>query len=70
MIELLIIIALIVGISRMAEADNMSGVKWGAITMLACIVAVAIIPLPFIRVLIAGVGVFAGMVAVKGAASR
>ena len=52
MYEFLLIIVAAIGMGRFAEADRGEGAKWGAITFglgLACL----IIPLPFLRVMLA-----------------
>ncbi len=50
--ELILTIAAVVAISRMAETDRGEGFKWGAITLGLCVVSF-FLPLPFLRVLLA-----------------
>ncbi|HEX8833644.1 MAG TPA: hypothetical protein VF719_05560 [Abditibacteriaceae bacterium] len=52
MFELFLIIGATVAMSRLAEEDRGEGFKWGAITFGLCF-ASFIIPLPFLRVLLA-----------------
>ena len=52
MFELIIIIAAAIAFGRMAEADRSEGLKWGGIT-LALGLASLLIPMPFLRVLLA-----------------
>ncbi len=52
MFEFIAIIAATIAMSRMAETDRGEGLKWGAITFGLC-VASFVIPLPFLRILLA-----------------
>ena len=52
MFELLVIVGATIGMSRMAEADRGEGFKWGAITFGLCLLSL-LIPLPFLRILVA-----------------
>lgn len=52
MFELIITIAAAISMGRFAEADRGEGLKWGAITFGLCL-ASFILPLPFLRVLLA-----------------
>jgi hypothetical protein len=52
MFELILTIAAVIAIGRMAEADRGEGLKWGAITLVLCL-ASFLIPLPFLRILLA-----------------
>lgn len=60
-LELVMIIALIVLFARMAAMDDNSPVIWGVVTGVVC-VGVAFIPLPVLRIGIAGVVVFSMMI--------
>ena len=51
--ELIGIIAATIAMSRLAETDRGEGFKWGAITFGLCIVSLLVIPLPFLRILLA-----------------
>ena len=52
MFEIILIVASVIGIGRMAEEDRGEGFKWGAVTFALCL-ASFIIPLPFLRILVA-----------------
>lgn len=52
MFEFILIISAVIGIGRMAEQDRGEGFKWGAITFALCL-ASFIIPMPFLRILLA-----------------
>jgi hypothetical protein len=58
MFELLLAGAATYGMAKVAEEDDKSGLMWGGVTLLLCVIAMALIPLPFLRVLIAGVAAF------------
>ena len=64
MLETAAVIALCVAIARVAESDGLSGFSWGLITFLFCGVSL-LIPMPFLRVLLAGALVFGLMMVVK-----
>lgn len=52
MIELVVMLACIVLMARVAEFENRSGVIWGSVTLVLCLACFSI-PLPYVRVLIA-----------------
>ncbi len=52
MFEFILIIAAAVALGRFAETDRGEGLKWGAITFGLCLASL-LIPLPFLRVLLA-----------------
>jgi len=64
MLGLVMIIALIVFMYRLAEHENMAGWLWGLITFAVCGGAM-FIPLPLLRVVIAGVVAFGAMFVFK-----
>ncbi len=64
MFELIMIVALIVFMYRLAEHENMAGWLWGLITFAVCGGAM-FIPLPYVRVVIAGAVAFGAMFAFK-----
>ena len=64
MFEFLVAIAAVVAIARFAEADRGEGLKWGAITFALCLVSL-LIPLPFLRVLLASALAFILMTVTK-----
>jgi hypothetical protein len=67
MFELIVAILLIVAMLKIANADNQSPVLWGGVTFLVAAACIALIPLPFIRLGIAGVVVFLAMIGYKAA---
>ena len=70
MFELILGIGLIVGIAKIASADDQSPVIWGGITFVLCAAAVALVPLPFLRILFAGAIAVVAMIVYKVAANR
>ena len=70
MFELLVCIAAIGAVVRVAVADNQSGLLWGLITFGLCAACVVMIPLAFIRVGIAFALALLAMFIYKVAANR
>jgi hypothetical protein len=64
MFELLLSIAAAIAMGRFAEEDRGEGLKWGAITFGLCLASL-LIPLPFLRVLLACGVAFGLMMATK-----
>ncbi len=64
MFEIILGVFMCVTMGKIASADDQSGVVWGFITFAFCLIAM-LIPLPFIRLGIAGVGAFATLMAYK-----
>jgi hypothetical protein len=69
MLELLVAIALIVAMAKIASADDQSPIVWGALTG-AIIVGCFFIPLPFLRLGIAFVVAFVAMIGYKVVRNR
>jgi len=63
--EFLLVIGATIAMGRFAESDNQQGFKWGAITFGLCLLSLFIIPLPFLRVLLACGVTFGLMTATK-----
>ncbi len=53
MLEIIMMGVCVVGMFRVAENDNESGILWGGVTALLCILGVMFVPLPYARELIA-----------------
>jgi len=64
MLEWVMVIGLCVFMARIADAENRSKLLWGFITFVLCLASVAL-PLPFLRVIIAGAVSFGIMFALK-----
>ena len=64
MFEIIVAIGVCVVMAKIASEDDLPGAMWFLITFLLCVASVAI-PLPFIRVLIAGVVSFSVMIVYK-----
>jgi hypothetical protein len=64
MLELIVLVGVCVAIGKIASADNKSGFLWGMVALGICILSMAI-PLPFVRLLIAGVVTFVLMTVVN-----
>ena len=69
MFEMLMIIAAVVLMVKVADFEDQSKLGWGVITLLLCIASL-FMPLPFIRVGIAVVLAFAAMTTYKIIAKR
>jgi hypothetical protein len=52
MIELVMMVAAVVGMARISAAEDMSGFFWGGITAVACIAAAALLPWPMLRIVV------------------
>lgn len=70
MLEWGILIAISIGVGRVAASDNQSSVAWGGLTLLMGVIAAMYIPLPFLRMLIAGAAGFALYIVYKIAANK
>lgn len=64
MFEIGLVIAACVGMSRIADAEGRSGILWGVLTLGLCLASL-LIPLPFLRVLLAGVIAFVALMVAK-----
>ena len=64
MIEIVLGIALCVLMAKIADADGQSAFLWGGVTLVLCLLSL-LIPIPFLRFLMAGVVAFIAMLAVK-----
>ena len=69
MIEILIAVAAVTAMYRIASADDQSPLLWGAVTFGLCVLCL-VIPLPMIRMGIAFALSFVAMIAYKVVASR
>lgn len=69
MLEIIVMVAAVVAIVRIASADDQSTVVWGFVTFGLCVLCLAI-PLPLIRVGIAFALSFVAMILYKVVANR
>jgi hypothetical protein len=46
----IMIVASVIVMARVAEAEDRSSVLWGALTLLLCLAAASLIPLPLINI--------------------
>lgn len=60
MFEIILGIGASIAIFRMAEADRGEGLKWGGITFGLCLLSFFLIPIPFLRILLA-IGIAFGL---------
>lgn len=67
--EFVIVIAAIVAMAKIADADGRSSIVWGTITFVICAASFAI-PLPFLRILLAFIAAFIAMMVAKARAGR
>ena len=65
LLEIIIVIAMIVLMARIASADDQSPWLWGGLTFALCAAAIVLIPLPIIRLAIVGGVVFIAMIVYK-----
>jgi hypothetical protein len=65
MIELALVAAACVGMGKIADAEGRSSLMWGILTLGLCLAASVVIPLPLLRILIAGVAAFIIMMVAK-----
>jgi hypothetical protein len=64
MFEIGLAIATCVGMGKIADADGRSPILWGTITLGLCLASL-LIPLPFLRMLLAGVVAFIALMVAK-----
>lgn len=69
MLEILLIVAVVVAIAKIAAADDQSAVMWGVIAVVICGLSL-LIPLPFLRILLAGIVTFCAMIGYKMATNK
>ena len=65
MFELIMMVILVITMSRIADADGQSPLVWGMVALLVSFLCYFMIPLPFGRMLLAGVITFVAMTAYK-----
>ena len=58
MFELLLTGGACYAMAKLAEEDDKSGFLWGAVTLGLCLACMAIVPWPFLRILLATVAAF------------
>ncbi|GEM_PF-1363612 len=64
MLEILLAFLLVAVMAKVADSDNMSAIIWGCVTFLVCL-GCLFIPIPFLRLGIAIIIVFAAMTGYK-----
>ena len=69
MLEIGRVVAACAAMGKIADADGRSSIIWGTITLGLCLASLAI-PLPFLRVLLAGVVAFIVMMIAKANSGR
>lgn len=70
MLEIALIVGLVVVIAKIADNEGLSAFLWGAITVVANILCMLLLPWAFLRVLAAGVLVFVVMTAANAIKAR
>ncbi len=65
MIGIVIIVAAVVMMVKVADIENRSPVVWGSLTVASCIGAVALIPVPLVNLLVGVVAPLVGMFVLK-----
>jgi hypothetical protein len=68
-IELVMAVAVVVAMVKIADMENQSSFIWGAVAVAALVLCFAL-PLPFFRVLVAGVISYAAMFVYKVVANK
>ncbi len=69
MFEIIVGVAVVVLLTRIADIDGQSAPLWGFITFALCVASLWI-PLPFLRFVLAGVVAFIAMIVYKIIAER
>jgi hypothetical protein len=69
MIELVMAVAVVVAMVKIADIENQSSLIWGAVAV-GMVVLCFMIPMPFLRVVVAGVLSYVAMFIYKVAANR
>jgi hypothetical protein len=69
MFEIGLLVAAVVAMGKIADAEGRSAILWGTITLGLCLASLAI-PLPMLRVLLAGIVAFIAMMVAKARAGR
>ncbi len=70
MLEIIAAIAAIVVIVKLASNDGLSPWLWGGIMLLLAFASIVLIPLPYLRILIAGIVTFCAMIGYKVAYNK
>jgi hypothetical protein len=70
MLELILAVMAIVAVVKIASADGQSGLLWGSVMFVLLVACIALIPLPMLRIGIAGVLAFIAMFAYKVVANK
>jgi len=70
MLEIIALIVIAGGIGKVASADGQSAIVWGGVTFLLGIAFVWLVPLPFLRMLAAGIAAFMLFIAYKVIAKK
>jgi len=69
MLELMVGVAVVVMLTRIASIDGQSAPVWGLVTFALCVASLWV-PLPFLRFVLAGLIVFVAMIVYKIIAER
>lgn len=69
MLEILAAVGLVVAMAKIADADHQSVSTWVAVTIAVSIGCIVLIPLPFLRLGVAGVVTFVLMMIAKSRAA-
>jgi hypothetical protein len=65
MLELALMFAVCAVVAKIASADDQSGILWFGVTFALCMTSLYFVPLPFVRLGIAGAAAFGAMIAYK-----
>ena len=65
MLEILLGIGVCISMAKIADADDQSATIWFCVTFALCVLSALVIPLPFIRFMIAGAAAFGLMIGYK-----
>ena len=52
MFEIIVLVASVVLMVKIADMENYSGITWGGLTAALCILCLFVIPVPFLRVIV------------------
>ncbi|MBL8880952.1 MAG: hypothetical protein JNG88_17700 [Phycisphaerales bacterium] len=70
MLEWVLVLAVCIGVGRMASSEGLSGVLFGSLTFLICLGLIVVMPFPFLRILLAGALGFVGLIVYRVALNK
>ena len=65
MFEIILAAPMVGTMAKIADADNQSPWLWGGVAILATIAAIALFPIPYLRVVLSFIGTIVAMIVYK-----